>query len=94
MISRMALVKAIPGTRAIRAPMMIRSMCCPKPNRERAMASKAETMPPAMVLKNKLAPSRVIKLRQIPMAAPHSPPHRASLGEPPKKTVKAAAPKK
>jgi len=83
MMSRMALVMAMPGTRAISAPMMMRSWFCPTPSRVSATAARAEAAPPAMVRKNRLAPSRVISAIQRPMTMPHSPPHSPSAGVPP-----------
>ena len=83
MMSRMALVMAMPGTSAMRAPMMIRSRCAPRPAAVSSTAATADAAAPAMVLKNWLAPKRAIRAEHRPMTTPHSPPHIPSRHVPP-----------
>ena len=83
MISRIALVKAMPGTRAMSAPMMMQSGFWPMPAAVRARATKAETAAPAMVLKKRLAPSREVRARHRQITMPQTPPQTPSHTEPP-----------
>ena len=70
--------------------MMIFSLCWPMPIWVRKTASRADRAAPSMDLKKRLVFSQVMAVRASPMARPHSPPHRASRGVPPKKREKAA----
>ena len=93
-MSRRALVKHTPGTRAMSAPMVIRSGSRAGHTLEQAMARKADTALAAMVLKKELAPIRPMRCRLRPMDRQHSPLSTDSAQFPPKNRQKPKAPTK
>ena len=89
MISHMALVRARPGTKTIRVPMVMASRFCWGVRFTRASATREAMAAPNRVWMKPLKPSRPPTYSiQTPTARPQTPAYRLSSRSPPKNAAK------